>query len=183
MAQPFIDCAIKLKDKITNFNEIEKVVAQVGEGTVHRLWEPIKEKQSPSSPYGAKFSVPYCIAVGLIDGVAGLKQFTEKRLKDPEIKKLSQKINYEINPNDEYPKNYSGDISIFMKNGDVLSAKQDCLRGGRKAPLSFEEAVDKFHANLDFANIKRNEIKKLKFLIDNIFSCKDLSELENIDFS
>ena len=183
MAQPFIDCAIKLKDKITNFNEIEKVVAQVGEGTVHRLWEPIKEKQSPSSPYGAKFSVPYCIAVGLIDGVAGLKQFTEKRLKDPEITKLSQKINYEINPNDEYPKNYSGDISIFMKNGDVLSAKQDCLRGGRKAPLSFEEAVDKFHANLDFANIKRNEIKKLKFLVDNIFSCKDLSELENIDFS
>ena len=183
MAQPFIDCAIKIKDKITNFNQIEKVVAQVGEGTVHRLWEPIKEKQSPSSPYGAKFSVPYCIAVGLIDGVAGLKQFTEKRLKDPEITKLSQKINYEINPNDEYPKNYSGDISIFMKNGDVLSAKQDCLRGGRKAPLSFEEAVDKFHANLDFANIKRNEIKKLKFLVDNIFSCKDLSELENIDFS
>ena len=58
MAQPFIDCAIKLKDKITDFNEIEKVVAQVGEGTVHRLWEPIKEKQNPSSPYGAKFSVP-----------------------------------------------------------------------------------------------------------------------------
>ena len=64
-----------------------------------------------------------------------------------------------------------------------MSAKQDCLRGGRKAPLSFEEAVDKFHANLDFANIKRKEIKKLKFLVDNIFSCEDLSELENIDFS
>ena len=70
-----------------------------------------------------------------------------------------------------------------MKNGEILSAKQDCLRGGRKAPLSLKEAVDKFHANLDFANIKRNEIKKLKFLVDNIFSCKDLSELENIDFS
>ena len=66
MAQPFIDCAIKLKDKSTNFNEIEKVVAQVGEGTIHRLWEPIKEKQSPSSPYGAKFSVPYCIPSDLL---------------------------------------------------------------------------------------------------------------------
>ena len=64
-----------------------------------------------------------------------------------------------------------------------MSAKQDCLRGGKKAPFSFEEAVDKFYANLDFANIKRNEIKKLKFLVDNIFSCKILSELENIDFS
>ena len=183
MAQPFIDCAIKLKDKITNYNEIDKIVAQVGEGTVHRLWEPIKEKQNPSSPYGAKFSVPYCIAVGLIDGVAGLKQFTEKRLKNTEIKKLASKINYEINPKDEYPKNYSGDISIFMKSGEILSAKQDCLRGGRKAPLTFREVADKFNANLNFANIKKSQIQKLGFFVDNIFSCNSLSELENIDFS
>ena len=78
MAQPFIDCSIKLKPEISNVNEIDRIVARVGEGTVHRLWEPLEEKQNPSSPYGAKFSVPYCIAVGLIDGQAGLKQFTEK---------------------------------------------------------------------------------------------------------
>ena len=183
MAQPFIDCAIKLKSKISNLNYIDKIVAQVGEGTVHRLWEPIKEKQKPSSPYGAKFSVPYCIAVGLIDGVAGLKQFTEKRLKNSEVIELSSKINYEINPKDEYPKNYSGDISIFMKNGEILSAKQNCLKGGRKDPLSFREVKDKFNANLNFANIKQTEIQKLEILVDNVFSCKNFNELENIDFS
>ena len=183
MAQPFIDCAIKLKSKISNLNDIDKIVAQVGEGTVHRLWEPIKEKQKPSSPYGAKFSVPYCIAVGLIDGVAGLKQFTEKHLKDSAVIELSSKINYEINPKDEYPKNYSGDISIFMKNGEILSAKQNCLKGGRKDPLSFREVKDKFNANLNFANIKQTEIQKLEILVDNVFSCKNFNELENIDFS
>ena len=50
MAQPFIDCAIKLKDKIDNLENIDKVIASVGEGTVHRLWEPLEEKLNPSTP-------------------------------------------------------------------------------------------------------------------------------------
>ena len=70
-----------------------------------------------------------------------------------------------------------------MKSGEILSAKQYCLRGGRKAPLSFREVADKFNANLNFANIKKSQIQKLGFFVDNIFSCNNLSELENIDFS
>ena len=183
MAQPFIDCAIKLRDKIENIEEIEKIVAQVGEGTVHRLWEPLEEKQKPSSPYGAKFSVPYCIAVGLLDGVAGLKEFTDSRLKDLELIKLTSKISYEINPNDEYPQNYSGNIKIFKKNGDILSANQPCLRGGKKDPLSFEEVKQKFHANLNFAGIKKDEIAKLNSFVENIFKTKDFKSLSEIDFT
>lgn len=34
---------------------------------------------APSSVYSAKFSVPFAIAVALIDGAAGLDQFTEAR--------------------------------------------------------------------------------------------------------
>ena len=49
--------------------------------------------------------------------------------------------------------------------------------------LSFREVAEKFNANLNFANIKKSEIQKLGFFVNNIFSCKNLSELENIDFS
>ena len=182
MAQPFIDCAIKIRDKITNIEEIDKIVAQVGEGTVHRLWEPLKEKQKPSSPYGAKFSVPYCIAVGIIDGEAGLRQFTDSRLKDSELIKLTSKISYEINPKDEYPKNYSGNIKVFKKNGEILSANQPSLRGGKKDPLSITEVYQKFEANLNFAGIKKNEIKKLSIFVENIFKEKNLKKLSEINF-
>ena len=50
MAQPFVDCAIKLGDKIKDFKKIKSIKAKVGEGTVHRLWEPSKEKKKPSTP-------------------------------------------------------------------------------------------------------------------------------------
>ena len=177
MAQPFIDCSIKLKSKISNINEIDRIVAKVGEGTVHRLWEPLEEKQNPSSPYGAKFSVPYCIAVGLIDGQAGLKQFTEKRLQDPSLLNLASKVSYEINPDDEYPKNYTGDITIFNKNGTTLSANQNCLRGGKLSPLKEEEVYRKFEENLKFSNVKSDEIKKLSDKINSIFNIKDLGDM------
>ena len=177
MAQPFIDCSIKLKSEISNINEIDRIVARVGEGTVHRLWEPLEEKQNPSSPYGAKFSVPYCIAVGLIDGQAGLKQFTEKRLQDPSLLNLASKVSYEINPDDEYPKNYTGDITIFNKNGTSISANQNCLRGGKLSPLKEEEVYKKFEENLKFSNVKSDEIKKLSDKINTIFNIKNLEDI------
>ncbi len=183
MAQPFIDCAIKLKSKIGNVENIDKVIASVGEGTVHRLWEPLKEKQNPSTPYGAKFSVPYCISIGLINGSAGLNEFTEKSLKNLEVRKLAAKVNYEINPKDEYPKNYSGKIKIIMKDGTTYSSSQKCLRGGRRDPLSKNEVIKKFEANLKFANVKSSEIEKLYNFITNIFKSKNLNELNEINFN
>ena len=40
---------------------------------MHRLWEPSKETKKPSTPYSAKFSVPYCVAVGFLRKDAGLE--------------------------------------------------------------------------------------------------------------
>ena len=81
------------------------------------------------------------------------------------------------------PKNYSGNIKIFKKNGDILSANQPCLRGGKKDPLSFEEVKQKFHANLNFAGIKKDEIAKLNSFVENIFKTKDFKNLSEIDFT
>ena len=182
MAQPFIDCAIKLKDKIDNVENIDKVIASVGEGTVHRLWEPLEEKQSPSTAYGAKFSVPYCISIGLINGSAGLNEFTDKCLKNLEVIKLASKVNYEINPDDEYPRNYTGKIKIIMKDGTIYSSSQEYLRGGKRDPLSKNEVREKFEANLKFANVKASEIKKLYDFIKNIFKSKNLNGLDDVNF-
>ena len=64
---------------------VESIVARVGEGTVHRLWEPLAEKQRPSTPYSAKFSGPFALALGLTDRAAGLEQFAPARARDPTV--------------------------------------------------------------------------------------------------
>ena len=152
-------------------------VNSISQSALYRFEAPLEEKQNPSSPYGAKFSVPYCIAVSLIDGQAGLKQFTKKRLQDTSLLNLASKVSYEINPDDEYPKNYTGDITIFNKNGTTISANQNCLRGGKLSPLKEEEVYKKFEENLKFSNVKSDEIKKLWGKINIIFNIKNLEDI------
>ena len=176
MAQPFVDCAIKIRKKIKNLNEISSITAKVGEGTVHRLWEPLKEKRQPSTPYSAKFSVPYCVAVGFIRGDAGLNEFNEKSINDKEILSLASKVNYEIDPNNEYPKNYTGTL-ICKTSDNEFSEHQPCFRGGVKEPLTKDDIDKKYNANLNYSKISEENKKNLNNFIETLFDKPDFSKI------
>ena len=57
--------------------------ARSAEGTVHRLWEPLADKQRPRNGYAAKFATPYLLATGFVHGGVGLGAFTEAAIRDP----------------------------------------------------------------------------------------------------
>ena len=147
MTQPFIDCAIKLANDGVRAEEITDIVCEVGEGTVARLWEPIAAKRRPPTPYAAKFSTPFCMAVGFLERAAGLAQFSESRIHDPAILELAGKIRYQINPNDEYPRNFTGHLCATLRDGSRREFRQSHLRGGAHAPLSDAELASKFTNN------------------------------------
>ena len=176
MAQPFVDCAIKIRKKIKDLNNISSITAKVGEGTVHRLWEPLKEKKNPSTPYSAKFSVPYCVAVGFIRGDAGLNEFNEKSINDKEILNLASKVNYEIDPNNEYPKNYTGTL-ICKTSENEFTEHQPCFRGGIKEPLTKDDIDKKYNANLNYSKISEENKKNLNNFIETLFTKPDFSKI------
>ena len=176
MAQPFVDCAIKIRKKIKNLDEISSITAKVGEGTVHRLWEPLKEKRQPSTPYSAKFSVPYCVAVGFIRGDAGLNEFNEKSINDKEILSLASKVNYEIDPKNEYPKNYTGTL-ICKTSENEFNEHQPCFRGGIREPLTKDDIDKKYNANLNYSKISEENKKNLNNFIETLFTKPDFSKI------
>ena len=177
MAQPFVDCAIQIKKQISDLTEIKSIKAKVGEGTVHRLWEPREEKNNPSTPYSAKFSVPYCVAVALVKGGAGLEEFNVTNIKDPEILKIANLMTYEIDPNDEYPKNYTGTLIVETIDGKIIEAKQPCFRGGKKQPLTKEDFNSKFNKNLKYAKLNDDQSKQLEEFTNSIFANTDFSKI------
>ncbi len=185
MTQPFIDCAIRLKNKGIKLDDIDSMICEVGEGTVHRLWEPLALKQKPPTAYAAKFSSPYTIAAGLLHGDAGLAQFTDEAVSDPRALALAAKINYKIDPNNEYPKNYTGHICMKLKNGSVVEERQGQLRGGAKQPLSRDDIISKAQANLVFAGWKSDSAASLERFAaslcaspDQTFSARPLATLD-----
>src|SRR5262249_17216927 len=95
MIQPYIDCARRLAKRVAALGrgegDIREMVCDVGEGTVHRLWEPLAAKQHPKNGYAGKFSSPYCIAAGLVRGNLGLADFTDEAAADARVLALAGK--------------------------------------------------------------------------------------------
>ncbi len=147
MTQPYIDTAIELAQRGVAADDIVEIVCEVGEGTVHRLWETLADKQHPATPYGGKFSTPYCMAVGFLDGRAGFAQFTAARLADPAVLRLAGKIRYVVDPDNEYPRNFTGHLRATLRDGRVIELRQPHMRGGALAPLPDPELERKFLDN------------------------------------
>jgi len=127
------------------------VVCRTAQGPVHRLWEPLADKQKPVSSYGAKFSLPYSIAVMLVRGRAGLDEFTEAAIHDPAVLDLARRVRYELDPTIDYPRHFSGHVKVFMNDGSLLEENQPHPRGGFEDPLPSADIEEKFRANARLA--------------------------------
>ncbi len=176
MIHPYIDCARRLAEDVAA-HEIESVVCDTGEGLVHRLWEPLAAKHRPPSGYAAKFSMPVCMALGFFDGDAGLAQFTDERIRDPEVLDLARKIAYRIDPENEYPRNYTGHMRVRLRSGEVRDYRQPHMRGGRREPLGEAEIRAKFHSNAAHGGWSRDRADALEAWCDGLWQASDLSGL------
>jgi 2-methylcitrate dehydratase PrpD len=182
ISHPYMDCALKLKEKYSvNPERIVEVVCRTAKGPVPRLWEPLANKRHPTSSYGAKFSLPYSIAVMLIRGKAGLQEFTDEAIRNPVVLELAQKVRYELDETIDYPRHFSGHVKIILDDGRVLDENQPHPRGGFEDPLRPQEVEEKFRANarLALASKQVDGIVDLVAHLEQLSSIGALSDLLN----
>jgi 2-methylcitrate dehydratase PrpD len=147
MAHPYIDCARRLAARGIKADEIVEMVCEVGEGTVHRLWEPLAAKQRPPNGYAAKFATPFLLATGFVHDGVGLDSFTEEAVHDERVRALAGKVRYVVDPNNPYPNVFTGHIRATLKSGRVIEERQPHFRGGAQEPLTRAEIEQKFVRN------------------------------------
>jgi 2-methylcitrate dehydratase PrpD len=147
MTHPYIDCARRLGARGIKSDDIVEMVCDVGEGTVHRLWEPLAGKQRPNNGYAGKFSQPYCIAAGFLRGNVGLSDFSDAAVRDPAVLALAEKVRYRIDPNNPYPDNFTGHIRATLRDGSIVEERQPHMRGGAHEPLTRKDIEEKFLLN------------------------------------
>jgi 2-methylcitrate dehydratase PrpD len=168
ISHPYMDCALRIKQKYSPAAEqIAEVICRTAEGPVHRLWEPLADKQNPVSSYGAKFSLPYSIAVMLIRGQAGLEEFSEAAIRDTELLALAEKVRYELDRTIDYPRHFEGHVQVKMKDGTVFTEDQLHPRGGYEDPLPPEEIEAKFCANAQLA-LDENRVEEVVKLVQRL---------------
>jgi 2-methylcitrate dehydratase PrpD len=147
MAHPYVDCARRLVREGLRPGDVAAIECRTAEGIVHRLWEPLAAKHEPPNGYAAKFSIPYAIAVGMLRGDAGLGEFEVAVVQDTAVRALSRKVRYVVDPDNPYPRRFTGHLRVTLRNGEVREASQGHFRGGREEPMPAAELEDKFIAN------------------------------------
>jgi 2-methylcitrate dehydratase PrpD len=178
MAQPYIDCARRLAARGIKAEDIETIVCEVAEGTVHRLWEPLADKQRPRNGYAAKFAVPYLLATGFVLGGVGLGTFTQAAISDARVLALAAKVKFVIDPDNPYPANYTGHIAATLKDGSVIEDRQPYLRGGAQDPLTRQDVTDKFRLNAQHGGWSGRQSDATLKLLAGLYGGKiDLSAL------
>jgi 2-methylcitrate dehydratase PrpD len=178
MAQPYIDCARRMAGRGIKAEDITGIVCEVAEGTVHRLWEPLADKQRPRNGYAAKFAVPYVLAAGFVHGGVGLGAFTESAIADPRVLALAAKVKYVIDPDNPYPNNYTGHMRATLKDGSVVEERQPYLRGGAQEPLTRQDVVDKFLLNAEHGGWSRGQSDAALKLMGTLYNSRiDLKSL------
>jgi len=153
-SQAAIDAALQLRKEIARerIREIKistfKVAVQIIGG------EP--EKWNPKSRETADHSLPYMVAVALLDGELGPNQFTDERIRDPQLKSMIKKIKVRSNPNltKIYPRGIPAILEITDNTGKKYRKRVEFPRGHYRNPMTDMEVEEKF------CRLTRNMITK-----------------------
>jgi 2-methylcitrate dehydratase PrpD len=115
-------------------------------------YEIVKE-MNPRSPYQAKFSLAYCVAVALLEGQVGLPQFSADRfgpegVRVPAIAALLERTRVTIAEplTRKYPAAWPTRVSLVKSDGTRLEAASDYPRGNPENPVSTAQLQDKLVA-------------------------------------
>ena len=140
-----IKAAIKLR-RTPGFDvaNIESIRGLVSEAAVPLICEPLATKLKPPSNYAAQFSMHYTIACGLVRGQMSNEELDESSYSSAELLEVASKVKYEVDPNGGFPKTRTGEVIIRMKNGQVLSQREEI---GPDQPEPEEDILAKFMLN------------------------------------
>ncbi len=132
--------------------EAKTELASVDVATYASGYEIVKER-NPRTPYQAKFSLAYCVAVALMEGRVGLEQFTPDRFSengvtDPKIRTLLDRLTILVAPEltARYPAEWGTQVTFTRRDGSAAQLSSAFPRGTPENPVSTKKLEDKLRA-------------------------------------
>ncbi len=136
---PAIDALIALRQiKEWDLDSIQSI-----EVKVNPLVVSITGTLNPSSGLHSKFSIYHSIAVAFLDGKAGIEQYSDRRVLDPTVERLRQKITVTIDESLQRDQAYAR----INTSNDSEEVSIEHAKGTVDHPMSDEDLLEKFLSN------------------------------------
>jgi 2-methylcitrate dehydratase PrpD len=162
---PAIDAAIQLRNQYQiKPDQIDAINLRV-----NPLVLELTGKKTPTTGLEGKFSIYHAVAVAILEGAAGEKQFSDRAVQDPIIVALRTRV---VPVVDSTVKPEQVEMSMTLKDGRQLEKSIQHAIGSLEAPMSDHDLETKF-TDLAEGILKPEQIRKL------IGLCWDVEKLSS----
>jgi len=166
---PAIDAAIQLRNenKFTP-DQIERV-----ELKVHPLVLELTGKKTPNEGLEGKFSIYHAVAVALVEGAGGEKQFSDRAVRDPVIVGLRARVVPTVTPG---IKPEQVDMTVVLKDGRSLHKYIEHAVGSLEVPMT-DHALEKKFTDLADGIIPADQARRVMDLCWGVEKLTDVGEI------
>jgi len=127
-------------------DDVAEIKVEVIARAADILGDPAKYR--PTSKETADHSLPYSLAVGLVDGMVTPKQFKQDRIDDPALPAVMDKV--KVVPNEEFeslfPEYQPSQVTLTLTDGRTFTKRVDVPKGDPRDPMTEDEIAVKFNA-------------------------------------
>ena len=180
--QPVMDATLRLiAQHAIKAADVERAEVGGNQSNVNTLF-----RHRPTTGLEAKFSMEFAVAILLVDGKAGLGQFTDASVRRAEVQDMIARVSFSAEAEFDKLGKEGGFqavleepmiIRVHMKDGRVLSARTEPAKGSPKNPMTYDEVADKFRTNADFAKWPARKTASIIELVKSLEGAPTLAAL------
>ena len=165
-----IDCALEIRQRHQPaLDAIRRI-----EMARHPDWAHYHQNKTPKTYHEAQVSLPYSIAVALKEGHALLKQYNDRKLKDPVLRRISDITDITVDA--ALPRGVSCRMTMNMDDGRKFVAQVDYPKGSIQNPMSNPELRAKFDS-LAVPVVGAARAGQIAELANEVERCGDVGKL------
>jgi 2-methylcitrate dehydratase PrpD len=168
---PVIDAVLAIRAKAS----VDPTQVEAMELRVHPLVISVTGTEEPATGLHSKFSIYHSAAVALIDGAAGIAQYTDERAADPAVAALRGKV--KVTVDDALGTDQAE--AVITAGGERHRAFIEHASGTADNPMSDAALEEKFLANAApvIGRERAERVRDLVWRLDKIGDVKELIEL------
>ncbi len=120
----------------------------------------------PKTALEGKFSIPFCMAIAVLERRAGIAQFQDRKVRDRNVVALMKRVNLVVDEELEalgYDQVRSR-IRIKLNEGRVIEGRYDVARGHPQKPMSWAELGEKFYDCAGLTLTRKNAEEVVEFV-------------------
>jgi 2-methylcitrate dehydratase PrpD len=165
-----IDCALEIqrKNKL-DLGAIRSIVVKR-----HPDWSEYHRNTAPRTYHEAQVSLPYSVAVALVEGKALLAQYTNRKLGNAAVQRLMKLTRIETDS--RLPRGVSCHTTITLASGQKFVSQVDYPKGSIQNPMSDQELGVKFES-LAVPVVGAARAARIADLVMHIERCNNVGEL------